>query len=37
MTAAQPMRRIVADLDRVTVARVDRPEPGPRDALVRTP
>ena len=37
MTAAQPMRRIVADLDGVTVARVDRPEPGLRDALVRMP
>jgi 2-desacetyl-2-hydroxyethyl bacteriochlorophyllide A dehydrogenase len=29
------MRRIVADLDRVTVETVERPEPGPRDALVR--
>ena len=35
MTAAQPMRRIVADLDRVTVARVERPEPEPANALVR--
>jgi 2-desacetyl-2-hydroxyethyl bacteriochlorophyllide A dehydrogenase len=35
MTAAEPMRRVVADLHQVTVARVERPEPGPRDALVR--
>jgi threonine dehydrogenase-like Zn-dependent dehydrogenase len=35
MSAAPPMRRVVADVNRVTVARVDRPEPGPRDALVR--
>jgi D-arabinose 1-dehydrogenase-like Zn-dependent alcohol dehydrogenase len=35
MTAAQPMRRIVADLNQVTVARVERPEPGLCDALVR--
>jgi len=35
MTANPPMRRIVADLNQVTVARVERPEPGPRDALVR--
>lgn len=33
MTA--PMRRVVADLDRVTVETVGRPEPGPHDALVR--
>ena len=35
MTALNPMRRVVADLDRVTVETVERPEPGPRDALVR--
>lgn len=35
MSALNPMRRIVADLDRVTVETVERPEPGPRDALVR--
>jgi threonine dehydrogenase-like Zn-dependent dehydrogenase len=29
------MRRVVADLDRVTVETVERPEPGPRNALVR--
>ena len=35
MTASHPMRRVVADLDRVTVETVERPEPGPGAALVR--
>lgn len=35
MTALHPMRRVVADLDRVTVETVERPEPGPREALIR--
>ena len=35
MTAPIPMRRGVVDLDRVTVETVERPEPGPCDALVR--
>lgn len=35
MTPLNPMRRVVADLDRVTVETVERPVPGPRDALVR--
>ncbi len=35
MTPRNPMRRVVADLDHVTVETVERPEPGPGDALVR--
>jgi 2-desacetyl-2-hydroxyethyl bacteriochlorophyllide A dehydrogenase len=35
MTAFNPMRRIVVDVERVTVETVERPEPGPGDALVR--
>lgn len=35
MTAPHPMRRVVADLEHVTVETVVRPEPGPDEALVR--
>jgi 2-desacetyl-2-hydroxyethyl bacteriochlorophyllide A dehydrogenase len=35
MAATPIMRRVVADLGRVGVETVERPEPGPRDALVR--
>jgi Alcohol dehydrogenase GroES-like domain len=35
MTLGNPMRRIVGDLHGVTVEIVERPQPGPLDALVR--
>ncbi len=35
MSTSHTMRRIVASTDGVTVQRVERPEPGPQDALVR--
>jgi 2-desacetyl-2-hydroxyethyl bacteriochlorophyllide A dehydrogenase len=35
MSALNTMRRVVASTDGVAVVTVDRPEPGPRDALVR--